>query len=76
MNEGHKSAWLHMVLLLGAFAAGGITTRLMPEYEPFVGKITYPTQSASASDASNDSAGGFSAADASGHRMTFAREVN
>ncbi len=76
MNEGRKFRWLHMALLLGAFAAGGITTRLIPAYEPFVGKITYPTQSASASDAPSNNAGGFSAANANGHRMTFAREMN
>lgn len=75
MNEGQTLSWRKYALLLGALAAGTTVTQLMPPYEPFLGKITYPThssQSASTAEA-GDNTNDYSATEAPENHLLLVR---
>jgi hypothetical protein len=74
MNEGRKTTWLHMALLLGALGAGTFTTQFVPAYQEHVGKVTYPSRAASKSDAPSDSQG-LSQTENQGPQLTLVRNT-
>jgi len=77
MNEGQTLSWRKHALLLGALAAGTFVTQLMPPYEPFIGKITYPTQSSQSASAAEDGAktNDYSTTEAPENNLVLARSM-
>jgi hypothetical protein len=74
MSEAHKKTWMHNAMLLGALAAGTITTQLVPAYQEHLGTVTYPSRAAaSRSDASRENSGSFSHTRHSGPELTVVR---
>jgi hypothetical protein len=61
MTEIRKASWLQYTMLLGALAAGTLTTQLVPAYQEHVGKVTYPSRAAAPrSDSATETARGYS----------------
>ena len=72
MKLGRKNRWMQMALLIAAFTAGTVTAQLMPAYEPFIGKVTYPTQSAAREMTHADRGYSMTSDD---HRLTLVRDM-
>jgi hypothetical protein len=74
MNEVHKASWSQYIMLLGALAAGTITTQFVPAYQEHVGKVTYPSRAAaSRSDSASETASGYSHTEHQGAKLNVAR---
>jgi hypothetical protein len=74
MTEAHKASWTQYALLLGALAAGTLTTQLMPAFQEHVGRVTYPSRAAaSRADAVDETANGYSQIETEGTKLAIVR---
>jgi hypothetical protein len=74
MNEVPKASWHQYAMLLGALAAGMLTTQLVPAYQDHVGTVTYPSRAAATrADASGEAPRGFSHSQTTGPELTIVR---
>ena len=73
MSEGRMNNWIRTSLLLGALAAGIVTTQLMPNYQEAARTITYPSQATPVTNARSNAAGDVSGVDVDHGHMKLVR---
>lgn len=84
MNPSQKTSYMQMALILGALAAGGVMTRIVPERVPLAAYVPHldmiPTtavfKSASAKKASHDASRDLSGIDVDVHRLALLGRVS
>ena len=84
MNSSQKTSYLQITLILGALAAGGLMTLIVPERIPLAGYVqhrdTIPTtavfKSASVKKASHDASRDLSGIDVDFHRIALLGRIS
>jgi hypothetical protein len=75
MIESQKNSWLRTALLIGALAAGGLMTQLVPTYQEMASTANQPSKPTSASESNSNPSRGVSEFDVDLRRLALVRGI-